>query len=202
MAPSTGRWGSLPAQERIRADIEHIEANGASGYMINSGGKQPKYLSPEYMELFKVAVQECKKHGVKMWIEGDDGYPDGFAGGMISRDYPQLGMQGIVADAHYTIDGGQTLSIPLPPDTLGIVAGRRPAAAASAAAPALLLLHRRQGRKKGLPKGGTTLPPRARTCRCPPTASSSGPRPEAVCGRSLFRAVWARPATASLPVRR
>ena len=92
--------------------------------MINSGGKQPKYLSPEYMELFKVAVQECKKHNVKMWIEGDDGYPDGFAGGMISRDYPQLGMQGIVADAHFTVAGGQTLRIPLPPDTLGIVAAR------------------------------------------------------------------------------
>ncbi len=151
--------GFPPSAERIRADIEHIEANGASGYMINSGGKQPKYLSPEYMELFKVAVQECKKHGVKMWIEGDDGYPDGFAGGMISRDYPQLGMQGIVADAHYTIDGGQTLSIPLPPDTLGIVAGRRPAAAASAAAPAPAAAAPAPGAKKGAAKGRDDAPP-------------------------------------------
>ena len=174
--------GFPPSAERIRTDIEHIEANGASGYMINSGGKQPKYLSPEYMELFKVAVQECKKHGVKMWIEGDDGYPDGFAGGMISRDYPQLGMQGIVADAHYTIAGGQTLSIPLPPDTLGIVAGRHPAAAASAAAPAPAAAAPAPGAKKGAAKGRDDAPPRARTCRCPPTASSSGPRPRRYVG--------------------
>ena len=62
---------------------------------------------------------------MKVWIEGDAGYPDGFAGGMISRDYPQLGMQGIVADAHISVAGGQTLNIPLPPDTLGIVANQR-----------------------------------------------------------------------------
>ena len=105
--------------------------------MINSGGRSPKYLSPEYLDLFKFAVDECKKRGMKMWIDGDDGYPDGFAGGMISRDYPQLGMQGIIADARYTVAAGQTLKIPLPPDTLGILANPRAGAApAGATAPA------------------------------------------------------------------
>ena len=69
----------------------------------NSRGVQPKYLSPEYMDLVKTVVQECKKNGMKVWIEGDCGYPDGFAGGLISKDYPQLGMQGIIADAHCTV---------------------------------------------------------------------------------------------------
>ena len=97
------------------ADIEQIHANGGGVYMINnSRGVQPKYLSPEYLDLVKSAVQECKKRGMKVWIEGDCGYPDGFAGGMISKDYPQLGMQGIVADAHCTVAAGQTLDIPLP----------------------------------------------------------------------------------------
>ena len=86
------------------------------------------------MDLVKTVVQECKKNGMKVWIEGDCGYPDGFAGGLISKDYPQLGMQGIVADAHCTVAAGQTLDIPLPPDTLGILANPRPAAPAPAAA--------------------------------------------------------------------
>ena len=77
------------------------------------------------MDLVKTVVQECKKNGMKVWIEGDCGYPDGFAGGMISRDYPQLGMQGIIADAHCTVAAGQTLDIPLPADTLGILANPR-----------------------------------------------------------------------------
>jgi hypothetical protein len=128
--------GFPPPKERILSDIKWVDAHGGSGYMINSGGKSPKYLSPEYFDLMKVAVDECKKRGMKIWIDGDDGYPDGLAGGRISREYPQLGMQGIVADARYTVAGGQTLSIPLPDDTLGILANPRgDAAAPPAAAP-------------------------------------------------------------------
>jgi hypothetical protein len=124
-------WGGPQTKERIIADIDRIHANGGGVYMINnSRGVQPKYLSPEYMDLVKTVVQECKKNGMKVWIEGDCGYPDGFAGGLISQDYPQLGMQGIVADAHCTVAAGQTLDIPLPPDTLGIVARPRPVAVA------------------------------------------------------------------------
>jgi hypothetical protein len=132
--------GFPPSRERILADIDRVSANGGGGYMINSGGRQPKYFSPEYFELFKLAVDECRKHGLKMWIDGDDGYPDGFAGGLISRDYPKLGMQGIVADARFVVAGGQTLRIPMPVDTLGILASPRaiaepPAVAASQAVP-------------------------------------------------------------------
>ena len=124
-------WGGRQTKERIISDIDKIHANGGGVYMINnSRGVQPKYLSPEYLDLVKTVVQECKKNGMKVWIEGDCGYPDGFAGGLISQQYPQLGMQGIIGDAHCTIAAGQTLDIPLPPDTLGIVARPRSAAAA------------------------------------------------------------------------
>ena len=130
-------WGGPQTKERILANIERVYTNGGGVFMINnSRNVQPKYLSPEYMDLVKFVVVECKKRGMKVWIEGDCGYPDGFAGGLISRDYPQLGMQGIVADAHCTVAAGQTLDIPLPPDTLGIVARPRPDAESTADAPA------------------------------------------------------------------
>ena len=110
-----GHLGRPADKDRIIADIDHVHANGGGVYMINnSRGVQPEYLSPEYMDLVKTVVQECKKNGMKVWIEGDCGYPDGFAGGLISQDYPQLGMQGIVSDAHCTVAAGQTLDIPLP----------------------------------------------------------------------------------------
>src|SRR5471032_1072644 len=120
--------GFPPPKKRILSDIAHLDANGGSVYMINSGGRSVKYLSPEYFDLMKVAVDDLKSRGMKMWIDGDDGYPDGLAGGMISKLYPQLGMQGIVADARYTVEAGQTLDIALPVDTLGIYANLRPAA--------------------------------------------------------------------------
>jgi uncharacterized membrane protein YgcG len=127
-------WGGPQSKERIISDIDMIAANGGGIYMINNSQRvKPAYLSPEYMDMVKTVVQECKKNGMKVWIEGDCGYPDGFAGGLISRDYPLLGMQGIVSDAHCTVAAGQTLDIPLPVDTLGIVANPRPAAPPPAA---------------------------------------------------------------------
>ena len=91
-------WGGRQTKERIIADIDKVYTNGGGVYMINnSRGVEPKYLSPEYLDLVKTAVAECQRHGMKVWIEGDCGYPDGFAGGLISEQYPQLGMQGIVA---------------------------------------------------------------------------------------------------------
>ena len=127
-------WGGQQTRARILADIEKIHASGGGVYMINnSRNVQPAYLSAEYLDLVKLVVEECKKRGMKVWIEGDCGYPDGFAGGLISQKYPELGMQGIVSDARCTVAAGQTLDIPLPVDTLGIVANPRPGAAAPAA---------------------------------------------------------------------
>ena len=129
-------WGGQQTSERIVADIKQIHANGGTVYMINnSRGLLPRYFTPEYLDLVKVVVQECKNLGMKVWIEGDAGYPDGFAGGMISRDYPDLGMQGIVADARYTVAAGQTIKIPLPPNTLGILANQRVSPRATAPTP-------------------------------------------------------------------
>ncbi|HWA10537.1 MAG TPA: glycosyl hydrolase [Opitutaceae bacterium] len=121
-------WATgFPApKERLIADIDNTAANGGGVLMINSGGRTVKYLSPEYFDLMKVAIDELKKHGMKMWIDGDDGYPDGFAGGMVSKLHPELGMQAIVADAHYTVAAGQTLTIPVPANTLGAFANVQP----------------------------------------------------------------------------
>ena len=118
--------GFPPPKERIISDITNTATNGGSLYMINSGGRSVKYLSPEYFDLMKVAMDQLKQRGMKMWIDGDDGYPDGLAGGLIRRDYPQLGMQGIVADARLSVAGGQSLDIPLPVDTLGILVNPLP----------------------------------------------------------------------------
>ena len=130
-------WGGQQSKEKILGDIEHMQANGTFVIMIdNSRGLQPKYFSPEYLELVKFTVDECKKRGMKVWIEDDAGYPDGMAGGIISRDYPQLGMQAIVADARYSVAAGQTLQIPVPPDTLGILAYNRALGATAVPLPA------------------------------------------------------------------
>jgi len=119
-------WGGQQTKEHILSEIERLYANGTYVIMLNaSRGLRPKYFSAEYMDLVKFLVSECKKRGMKIWLEDDGGYPSGFAGGAISSDYPQLAMQGLVADGRYSVAAGQTLTIPVPPDTLGILAYNR-----------------------------------------------------------------------------
>ena len=119
-------WGGPQTREKILADLERLEAGGTYVVMINaSRGLQPKYFSPEFLDLIKFTVAECKRRGMKVWLEDDAGYPSGMAGGLISAEHPELGMQALVADARYSVAAGQTLMIPVPPDTVGILASTR-----------------------------------------------------------------------------
>ena len=113
-------WGGELTKERIVSEFDSLQANGV--YIVNFGPSQhmtPKYFSQEHLALIKFGVEEAAKRGMKVWIADEGSYPSGFGGGLISKEYPQLAMQGIVADTHISVAPGQTLSIPAPPDTLG-----------------------------------------------------------------------------------
>jgi hypothetical protein len=86
---------------------------------VRSPHPDPKYLSPEHMSLVKFVVQEAAKRGMKLWLQDESDYPSGFAGGKIGEQYPQLCMQGIVADVRIAVVPGQRFSMPAPPGTLG-----------------------------------------------------------------------------------
>jgi hypothetical protein len=113
-------WGNELTQARIVQEFDQLVASGV--YVVNLGparGMTPKYLSPEHLALTKFAIEEARKRGMKVWLADEGSYPSGFAGGKISEEYPQLTMQGIVADTRIAVAPGQTISLPVPPDTLG-----------------------------------------------------------------------------------
>jgi alpha-L-rhamnosidase len=118
-------WNGPDATERmarIVQDLDRLAANGIFVVNVSPGRGEPLYLTPEHMNQMKFVVQEAAKRGMKLWLQDESDYPSGFAGGKISKQYPQLGMQGIVADIHVRVAPGQTLSMPAPPDTLAIYA--------------------------------------------------------------------------------
>jgi hypothetical protein len=120
--PSLAGSNLQNARERIVQDLDRLAANGV--FVVNMAPVRgphpdPKYLSPEHMSLVKIAVQEAAKRGMKLWLQDESDYPSGFAGGLIRKEYPQLRMQGIVPDIRVSVNSGQTLTMPLPPDTLG-----------------------------------------------------------------------------------
>ena len=112
-------WGGELTRERIVSEFDSLVTNGV--YIVNFGPSQhmtPKYFSPEHLALIKFGIEEAAKRGMKVWIADEGSYPSGFAGGLISKDYPQLAMQGIVADTHISVAPGQTLSISAPEGAL------------------------------------------------------------------------------------
>ena len=118
-------WNGPDANERRTRIVQDLDRLAASGvFVINHspGRGEPKYLSPEHMAQVKFVVQEAAKRGMKVWLQDECDYPSGFAGGNISKLYPQLGMQGMVADIRVRVAPGQTLTMPTPSETLGIFA--------------------------------------------------------------------------------
>ena len=121
-------WNGADPQEvraRIVRDFDRLSANGVFIVNLSPGRRAPgegKYLSPEHMDQVKFTVAEAAKRNMRLWIQDESDYPSGFAGGYISERYPQLGMQDIVADIQVRVQPGQTLTMPVPPDTLAIMA--------------------------------------------------------------------------------
>ena len=116
--------GPDPAEvrQRIVRDFDRLSANGIFVVNLSPGRGEPKYLTAEHMSEVKFVVQEAAKRGMRLWIQDESDYPSGFAGGKISKLYPELGMQGIVADIRVHVMPGQTLQMPVPSDTLAIMA--------------------------------------------------------------------------------
>jgi hypothetical protein len=124
--------GTDPAEVRARIsrDLDRLSANGIFIINLSPGRRdmargEPAYLSPGHMDQVKYTVAELAKRNMHMWIQDESDYPSGFAGGYISERYPQLGMQVIVADFALHVAPGQTLQMPVPPDTLAIWATER-----------------------------------------------------------------------------
>jgi hypothetical protein len=118
-------WNGPDAKERmarIVQDLDRLSANGVFVVNMSPGRGEPKYLSPEHMQQVKFVVQEAAKRGMKLWIQDECDYPSGFAGGLVSERYPELTMQGLDADIRISVMPGQTLTMPVPPDTLGALA--------------------------------------------------------------------------------
>ncbi len=67
----------------IRFQISEMKDKGWGGYFTHARyGLETPYLSSEYMEHMKTAVDEAKKQGIKAWIYDEHPFPAGCAGGL------------------------------------------------------------------------------------------------------------------------
>jgi hypothetical protein len=116
-------WDGPMSDTVIRRDLDRIKAMGFRGVMVEAGyGMSAKYLSPEWFSLVKIAVDEAKIRGMKVWIEDEGKYPSGFAGGKFSNERPDLKMQGLVVTERFDAKPGETVERKLPWYSISAVA--------------------------------------------------------------------------------
>jgi len=88
--------GDLKAEE-IVAQVREMREKGIGGFFIQAGlGLLTPYLSKEWMDAVKQAVQEAKRMGMDVWLYDENRWPSGFAGGIVPAKDPKYRQKQLV----------------------------------------------------------------------------------------------------------
>lgn len=110
-AQFTWGWRGPVDREVIVRDLDGMKALGVNAAIIEpSTGMNHPYLSPEYFELVRTAVQEAKQRAMRLWIMDEGDYPSGLAGGNFTNLRPDLRMKALASPEHIAVAGGTTFS--------------------------------------------------------------------------------------------
>ncbi|MBQ2712543.1 MAG: hypothetical protein IJF71_04115, partial [Clostridia bacterium] len=87
--------GSLQVDE-IRSQVREFASAGYGGVFLHArGGLKVPYLGKEWMAACRAAITEAEKYGLEVWLYDEDGWPSGFAGGLVNgkgEDYCAKGI--------------------------------------------------------------------------------------------------------------
>jgi len=111
--------------ESLAHDLDTAKSIGFRAVTVQAGnGMATPYLTPEYFTFFKQFAQEAKKRDMRIWIVDDLGYPSGFAGGLISKQAPELRMQALSLTPGIAVKAGESLNQPVSANAVSAVAVR------------------------------------------------------------------------------
>ena len=70
--------------EEIIRQIHEIKEQGFGGFFMHArAGMTLEYLGEDWMHACRVAVEEAKNLGLYAWLYDENGWPSGFAGGLV-----------------------------------------------------------------------------------------------------------------------
>lgn len=91
-------FGSVPffvlnndvSKEEVEANMIELKNSGCGGIIFHPRpGLITEYLSENWFELFRHAVEVGNKIGMNVWIYDENSYPSGFAGGHVPAEMPE-----------------------------------------------------------------------------------------------------------------
>src|SRR5664279_1103758 len=83
-------WNGEITADEIDKDLVSFKNAGSSQVFIHPRpGLITEYLSENWFELYKHAVDKGKELGMNIWIYDENSYPSGFAGGHVPAEMPE-----------------------------------------------------------------------------------------------------------------
>ncbi len=86
-------WNDVMDPQEVRRQVAEMSRQNIGGFFMHARmGRVTPYMSQEWMEAVKAAVDEARRRGIHAWIYDEDGWPSGFGGGAVNalgEDYLQ-----------------------------------------------------------------------------------------------------------------
>lgn len=80
-------WNDKLDPAELRRQIAAMDEIGMHGFFMHARcGLTTEYLSEDWYECIKASVDEAKKRGMDAWAYDENGWPSGFAGGLLLKD--------------------------------------------------------------------------------------------------------------------
>ncbi len=90
-------WNDKVRKDELIRQLDALRRAGLGGVFIHPRpGVWLPFLSDEYFELIAACVDYAKKHGMKVWMYDESGYPSGFAGGLLYAKRPDLAQKSLL----------------------------------------------------------------------------------------------------------
>ncbi len=78
-------WNEKLDTRETAAQVREMSDTGIGGYFMHArGGLQTEYMSDEWFDNVKATLREGKKLGMKSWGYDENGWPSGFASGLVN----------------------------------------------------------------------------------------------------------------------
>ena len=80
-------WNDKLEAGELRRQINVMHSLGMKGFFMHArGGLETEYLSEEWYDAIRTCVDEAQKLGMEAWSYDENGWPSGFAGGILLKD--------------------------------------------------------------------------------------------------------------------
>lgn len=94
-------WNDKLEKEELKFQIDEMKKARVGGYFMHArSGLKTKYLSEEWFDCIKTGIEAAKETGLHAWSYDEEGWPSGFAGGIVTEMDPDFHAKFITME-HY-----------------------------------------------------------------------------------------------------